>query len=128
MIVGRLSTDPMSLTIDLPEDVVRRLEAAGCGTRRQRRGTGGGNARPAAPVDGEFSETVTATIAEHPEMLDRLALHAPADGFGDQDLHPDVVDRGDPLARSVTLTGLRVRCVPRCRLGRSRGRTRRAFS
>lgn len=25
------------------------------------------------PVDGEFAETVTATIAEHREILDRLA-------------------------------------------------------
>ncbi|CAN5556740.1 hypothetical protein BH10ACT3_BH10ACT3_06590 [soil metagenome] len=63
----------MRLTVDLAEDVIRRLEAlaAARGVTVERLA-----AQALASVetaDGEFAETVAATIAEHREILDRLA-------------------------------------------------------
>ena len=63
----------MSLTVDLPEDVMRRLEAAAAARGISVEELAAETLAQVAPVDGEFAETVTATIAEHREILDRLA-------------------------------------------------------
>lgn len=63
----------MSLTVDLPEDVMRRLEAAAAARGVSVEELAAETLAQVAPVDEEFAETVTATIAEHREILDRLA-------------------------------------------------------
>lgn len=63
----------MSLTVDLPEDVMRRLEAVAAARGVSVEEFAAETLAQVAPVDGEFAEMVTATIAAHREILDRLA-------------------------------------------------------
>ncbi len=63
----------MSLIVDLPEDVMRRLEAVAVARGVSVEELAAETLAQVAPVDAEFAETVTATIAEHREVLDRLA-------------------------------------------------------
>lgn len=63
----------MSLIVDLPEDVMRRLEAAASARGVSVEVLAAETLAQVAPVGGEFTETVRATIAEHRETLDRLA-------------------------------------------------------
>ena len=69
--IGKIPTH-MSLTVDLPEDVMRRLEAVAVARGVSVEELAAETLAKVAPVDGEFAETVTATIAEHGEILDRL--------------------------------------------------------
>jgi hypothetical protein len=63
----------MSLTLDLPEDVMRRLEAVAVARGVSVEELVAETLAQVAPIDRELAETVTATIAEHREILDRLA-------------------------------------------------------
>lgn len=63
----------MSLTLDLPEDVMRRLEAVAMARGVSVEELAAEMLAQVAPVDDEFAGTVTETIAEHREILDRLA-------------------------------------------------------
>jgi predicted transcriptional regulator len=63
----------MSLTVDLPEDVMRRLEAVAVARGVSVEELVAETLAQVAPIDRELAETVTATIAEHREILDRLA-------------------------------------------------------
>jgi len=70
---GRPRTDARSLIVDLPEYVVRRLEAVAVARGVSVEELAAETLAQVAPVDDEFAETVTETIAEHREILDRLA-------------------------------------------------------
>lgn len=63
----------MSLTVDLPEDVLRRLEAVAVERGVSVEELAAETLAQVALVDGQFGELVTSTIAEHRETLDRLA-------------------------------------------------------
>ena len=63
----------MSLTVDLPEDVLRRLEAVAVERGVSVEELAAETLAQVASVDGQFAELVTSTIAEHRETLDRLA-------------------------------------------------------
>lgn len=63
----------MSLTVDLPEDVMRRLKAVAVARGVSVEELAAETLAHVAPVDGEFADLVTATIAEHREIVDRLA-------------------------------------------------------
>jgi plasmid stability protein len=63
----------MSLTVDLPEGVMRRLEAVAVARGVSVEELAAETLAQVGPVDGEFAGAVTSTIAEHREILDRLA-------------------------------------------------------
>jgi len=63
----------MPLTVDLPADIMRRLEAAAAARGVSVEELAAETRAQVAPVDVGFAETVTATISEHEEILGRLA-------------------------------------------------------
>ena len=74
----RLSSDPstlgsMSLTVELPDDVLLRLEAAASARGVSVEELVAETLSQVPAVDGEFASLVTGTIAEHRDILDSLA-------------------------------------------------------
>jgi hypothetical protein len=63
----------MPLTVDLPADIMRRLEAAAAARGVSVEELAAETLAQVAPVDVGFAEMVTATISEHEEILGRLA-------------------------------------------------------
>ena len=63
----------MRLTVDLAEDVIRRLEAMAAARGVSVEQFAAQALESVETADGEFAETVSATIAEHREILERLA-------------------------------------------------------
>jgi predicted transcriptional regulator len=63
----------MSLTVDLPEEVMRRLEEVAVARGVSVEELAAETLAQVAPIDADFAATVSETIAEHREILDRLA-------------------------------------------------------
>lgn len=63
----------MSLTVDLPEEVMRRLEEVAVARGVSVEELAAETLAQVAPIDTDFAATVFETIAEHREILDRLA-------------------------------------------------------
>lgn len=63
----------MSLTVDLPEEVMRRLEEVAVARGVSVEELAAETLAQVAPIDTDFAATVSETIVEHREILDRLA-------------------------------------------------------
>ena len=63
----------MRLTVDLPEDVIRHLEALAAAHGVSVEKFAAQTLASVETADGEFAETLSATVAEHREIIDRLA-------------------------------------------------------